>query len=171
MYCFLLIESCPTIAHVVHRAHLKPFLASVLRRMHRWLADKTTASQVQRTDVSTEQRRALFSTAALAMVIRNAAFALWCGECSHCFSPSGNTNVFNIPTKSPTQSWGVKSECLTTASMTIDVDIPRAIKACPGVTSWSWSNSIISKLPVRQDSYFTVGICCQPSVGRLNLFA
>ena len=99
-----LIESRPAIAHVVHRAHLKPFLDSVLRCMHRRLADKTTASDVQRTDVATEQRRALFSTAAFAMVVRNAAFALWWGECSHYFSPSGNTNVFNIPTKSSTQS-------------------------------------------------------------------
>ena len=83
MYYFFLIESRPTVAHVVHRAHLKPFLDSVLRRMHLLQADKTTASDVQRTDVSTEQRRALFSTAAFYVVVGNAAFALWWGECSH----------------------------------------------------------------------------------------
>ena len=100
MYCFLLIESCPAVAHVIHRAHLEPFLDSVLRRMHRRLADKTTASQVQRTDVATEQRRALFSTAAFAMVIRNAAFALgWC-ECSHWVSPYSDKHLFKIATKS-----------------------------------------------------------------------
>lgn len=78
-----LIESRPAVAHVVHCAHLKPFLDSVLWCMHRRLADKTTTSKVQRTDTSAEQRRALFSTATFHVVVGNAAFALWWCECSH----------------------------------------------------------------------------------------
>ena len=53
---FFLIESRPTVAHIVHRAHLKPFLDSVLWRMHLLQANETTASEVQRTDIPTEQR-------------------------------------------------------------------------------------------------------------------
>ena len=82
IWCFL-IESRPTVTHVVHRAHPKPFLYSVLGCINRWLADKKTASEVKRADVSTEQRWALFSTAAFYVIVRNAVLTYWCGKCSH----------------------------------------------------------------------------------------
>ena len=72
---FCLIESRPTVAHIVHRAHLVPFLHAVLGCIHLAQTDKLVASEVQRTDVSAEQQRALFSTAAFYVVVRDAAFA------------------------------------------------------------------------------------------------
>ena len=87
MYYFLLIESRPAVAHVVHRANLIPFLYSVLACIHLWETEEMTASEVQRTDIATEQRRTLFSTTAFDVVIRNAAITLGWSECSHCYLP------------------------------------------------------------------------------------
>ena len=96
LYFKNLIQSCSAVAHIIHRAHLVPFLHTVPRCINLRKPDKAAASEVQRTDVAAEQRRTLLSAATLYMVVRDAVFASGGGECSHTLILEKYHYRFNI---------------------------------------------------------------------------
>ena len=113
MYYLLLIESRLAIAHIVHRAHLVPFLHTVLRRIYLWKPDKAAASEVQRTDVAAEQRGTLLPATTFYMFVRNAVLASGWGECSHCYLSLFLNSTLYIFYRECVNT----SECIRTASI------------------------------------------------------